>query len=160
MNLRHILYAMSINRRMQPGERPDKMIIAPLLTDEAYGLTMREYLAGRGSAAYLLGAGVSLYVVWVAATLVGVLFGSSLPDPEKIGLEFIFPLTFLALLLPLLRSRVAVIVAIVAATTALAVGQYASGGVTFLSAAITAAALGAALDRNTTSETGEVDSQL
>jgi len=152
LNLRHILYALSINRRMRPGERPGKAIVAPLLTDEAYGLTMREYLAGRGSMAYLLGAGISLYVVWAASTMGGVLFGSLLPDPEKLGLEFIFPLSFLALLLPLLRSRVAVVVAIVAAGTALAVGPYADGGVTFLIAAVTAAALGAALDRNTTQE--------
>src|SRR5690349_7463689 len=27
LNLRHILYALSINRRMQPGERPNRMVI-------------------------------------------------------------------------------------------------------------------------------------
>jgi 4-azaleucine resistance transporter AzlC len=147
LNMRHILYALSLNRWLRADERPGRSALAPLLTDEAYGLTMREYLAGRGSAAYLLGAGVSLYLMWVTATLTGVLFGSLLPDPERIGMEFIFPLSFLALLLPLLRSRVAVIVAIVAAATALAVEPYASSGVTFLSAAISGAALGALLNR-------------
>ena len=147
LNLRHILYALSLNRRFDPDERPGRGIIAPLLTDEAYGLTMREYLRGKGSAAYLLGVGISLYAIWATSTLIGVLFGSLLPDPGRIGLEFIFPLSFLALLLPLLRSRIAVVVAIVAAVTALAVGPYTGSGVTFLCAAIGGAACGAALDR-------------
>jgi 4-azaleucine resistance transporter AzlC len=155
LNLRHILYALSLNRRFEPDERPRRGIVGPLVTDEAYGLTMREYLAGRGSAAYLFGVGISLYVVWSGATLTGVLFGSLLPDPDRIGLEFIFPLSFLALLLPLIRSRIALVVAVIAAITALAVGPYASSGVTFLTAAIVGSSCGAFLERGDTSQTSE-----
>jgi predicted branched-subunit amino acid permease len=75
-----------------------------------------------------------------------VLFGSLLPDPEGIGLSFIFPLMFLALLLPLIRSWRAVVVALVSAVVMLGMLEVTSSGLAFLTAAVTASVLGAGLD--------------
>ena len=149
LNLRHILYGLSLAPRLHPDERPAKPIQAAFLTDESYGIAMREYLAGRGSAAFLFGAGLSLYLDFAIATLAGVLFGALLPDPEGIGLDFIFPLSFLALLLPLLRSWRLVAVAVISGVLVLLVAPYTSSGVTFLLAAVTAAACGGLLDGRT-----------
>lgn len=146
LNLRHILYGFSIDRALSREERRARPLLAFLLTDEMYGLWMRERLAGRGSLAFALGVGVSLYVDWNLSTAAGAAFGALLPDPERIGLDFIFPLSFLALLLPLLRSRIAVVVAAVAGAIVLFVAPFASSGVSFLAAAIGAAAAGALLD--------------
>lgn len=146
LNLRHVLYGLSLTPRLRPGERPGKALQAAFLVDESYGIAMREYLAGRGSAAFLFGAGLSLYLEFALATLAGVLFGALLPDPEGIGLDFIFPLSFLALLLPLLGSWHMVVVAAISGVLVLLVAPFASGGVTFLVAAVTAAACGALLD--------------
>jgi 4-azaleucine resistance transporter AzlC len=147
LGLRHILYGLSLIPRLRVRERPSKPLLAFFITDENYGLAMREYLAGRGSAAFLFGGGFSLYVAFASATLTGVLFGSLLPDPQGIGLDFIFPLTFLALLLPLMRGRRMVAVATISGVLVLIAAPYTSGGVTFLIATVTAAAAGALLDR-------------
>lgn len=152
LNLRHILYALSINQRLRPDERRLKPVIAFFLTDESYGITTREYLAGRGSAAFFLGGGLSLYLGFAVATLAAVLFGHLLPDPEGLGMEFIFPLMFIVLLLPLLRSRVQVLVAAISATTVLLAAPYTSGGVTFLVAAVSAATIGAIIDNRSRQE--------
>lgn len=147
LNLRHVLYGLSLNGKLDVDERPSRPLLAFLLTDEWYGVTIREYLAGRGGAAYLFGAGLSLYASFGLATLGGSLFGSFLPDPERSGLSFIFPLSFLALLLPLLRSHRAILVAAISAGMMLVASQFANSGVAFLIAAVTAATLGAVLDR-------------
>mgnify|MGYP002779599329 CR=1 FL=1 len=148
LNLRHVLYGLSLNTILDSDERPSRPLLAFLLTDESYGVTIREHLAGRGGAAYLFGTGLSLYASFGLATLGGLLFGSFLPDPERSGLSFIFPLSFLALLLPLLRSHRAILIAAISAGTMLIASQFANSGVAFLIAAITAATIGAILDRD------------
>lgn len=146
LNLRHILYGLSIDRTLAREERRARPLLAFLLTDELYGLWTRERLEGRGSLAYALGIGINLYLVWNLSTAAGALFGTLLPDPERIGLDFIFPLSFLALLLPLLRSRVALVVAATAGALVVLAAPFFSSGVSFLIAAIGAAAAGALLE--------------
>jgi 4-azaleucine resistance transporter AzlC len=149
LNLRHILYGLSADRQIEPDERPRRSVLAFFLTDESYGITTREWKAGRGSAAFMFGTGLSLYSAFALATLAGILFGSLLPDVERSGINFIFPLSFLALLLPLLRTRRQLAVAAIAATFALTAGQFLSGGLTILLATIAAALAGMLLDSRT-----------
>lgn len=149
LNVRHVLYGLSYRRLAGNQEGPPKPLLAFLLTDEAYGVTVKAFLDGYGSPMFLLGAGLSLYVVFNVATLAGALLGSLLPDPSRSGLNFVFPLTFLALLLPLLRSRRQVLVAVVSGALALGLSHITPAGVTVLGAAVTAAALGTVLDLRT-----------
>jgi 4-azaleucine resistance transporter AzlC len=146
LNLRHVLYGLSLARHLGPRTRPPCPLLAFFVTDESYGVAIREYLAGRGGDAYLFGASLSLYGVFAAATLAGALLGARLPDLTGLGLDFVFPLTFLALLLPLLRSRTHWLVAALSALFALALGRVAGGGVAILCSTLAAAGLGAALD--------------
>jgi hypothetical protein len=104
---------------------------------------------GHGRAPFLLGAGLSLFVVWNAATLLGAVFAHRVPDPAAIGLDLVFPLAFLALLLPLLTGRVAVLVALVAGGLAWALAPVTGFGVAVLVAGVGGSTLGAALTRGT-----------
>mgnify|MGYP001166025827 FL=1 len=98
LNLRHLLYGMVLRRMMGEDDRPRPELAGSLVTDEGFGLRIQHARAGGGIAAFMLGSGLSLYLIWNLATLDGLLFGSALPDPERIGLAFIFPLTFIALM--------------------------------------------------------------
>ena len=147
LNLRHVLYGLSLGTWLGPRTRPPRPVLAFFLVDESYGLAIRALLAGRGGAAFLVGAGLTLYVAFALATLAGSLLGSVLPDPAALGLDLVFHLTFLALLLPLLRTRLDLAVAAVAGLAALALVRVVDGGVAILLAITGAAALGAALDR-------------
>jgi 4-azaleucine resistance transporter AzlC len=147
LNLRHVLYGLSLGRQLGQRTRPPLPLLAFTLTDEAYGVTIRDGLDGGGGPGFFLGASLSLYVVYNLATLAGVLLGQFLPDPQRLGLDFIFPLTFLALLLPLLRNWRQGVVAASSAVAALLLSRVTAGGVTILLAAISAAGLGVALDR-------------
>jgi 4-azaleucine resistance transporter AzlC len=147
LNLRHLLYAVSLSRYLGPHIRPPRWLLAFFLTDESFGLAIHAFLQGRGSAGFLFGASLSLYVAFAGATLAGSLLGGHIPAPERIGLDFIFPLSFLALLLPLLRGGRPVAVALLAVTLALLLGRILDGGATVLLATIVAATFGALIDR-------------
>ena len=149
LNVRHVLYGLSYSRLARRMSGPPRGLLAFLLTDEAYGVTVRAFLDGRGSPTFLFGAGFSLYFCFNVATLVGALLGSMLPNPNTSGLDFIFPLTFLALLLPLLNSRRQVLVAAVSGGFAFGLSQVSPAGVTVIGAAMVASALGLALDART-----------
>ena len=147
LNLRHVLYGLSLNVHLPACTRPPRPVLAATMTDESYGLAIRSYRDGRGSDGFFFGASVSLLVSFTTATLVGAVLGSHLPDPGRLGLEVVFPLSFLALLLPLLRSRIDLTVVAVAGVFALVAGEFMSGGGVVLLTTICGAAIGTVLDR-------------
>ena len=52
----------------------------------------------------LLGASAIAYCTWISGTVVGVIWGDALGDPDKLGLDAIFPAFFFGLLLNELRA--------------------------------------------------------
>lgn len=108
LNLHQMLFGFSIGNVLQlgPGQR---LLAAYFLNDGPYGVAMAQ---ASPSLAFLLGAELSIFVVWNAATLLGVLMGAWLPDLAALGLDLMMPLLFLALLLPQLRSPPALLTAI------------------------------------------------
>jgi 4-azaleucine resistance transporter AzlC len=87
---------------------------------------------------YLFGLTAVQYVAWVLGTVVGVLWGSLLGDPERLGLDAVYPAFFLALLFEELRSRRARGVAAAGALIALVLVPIAPPGVPVLVAALAA----------------------
>jgi predicted branched-subunit amino acid permease len=151
LNLRHVLCGLSLSAHLPARTRPPRPILAAGLTDESYGLTIRAYLSGRGSDGFLFGANPSLLLGFTTATAIGAVFGSHLQHPERLGLDVVFPLSFLALLLPLVRTRLDLTVALVAGGLALVMSRSFGGGVVVLTGTIAGAALGTALGRRSKS---------
>ncbi len=138
INLRHMLYGLNLGRRMQLTP-PQRVLAAHLLTDEAFGVSA----TGRIAPAYVIGAGMSVFVIWNAFTFIGYFLGAGVADPVALGLDFVFPLAFVALLVPLLVGRNEIIVAVVSGAVALLLSRFAVGGVTILVTAVTGSLLGA-----------------
>lgn len=147
LNLRHVLYGFSLSRWFPERTSPGKPILAFFLTDEAYGLTTRRYLQGRGSVSFYAGVCASLYLIYVSSTFAGVVAGGLIPDPERLGLEFVFALTFVALLVPLVRTRRDLRVAAIAVAATVLLSQMVATGLVVLLATAIAATAGALLDR-------------
>ena len=82
----------------------------------------------------MVGAGVVLYPTWVGSTVLGVLAGDLIGDPTRLGLDAAFPALFLALLVPMLRSRTAVAAAFLGGAIALALIPIAAPGVPIIAA--------------------------
>lgn len=119
LNLRHLLYGMTLATTLPRPRRVPTWLVAPIVTDESFGVTIRAMRAGRGSDRFLLGASASLYACWVPCTILGALLSSRIPNTDHLHLDVIFPLSFLAILLPLIRGRDDLAVALGGAALAL-----------------------------------------
>jgi predicted branched-subunit amino acid permease len=150
LNVRHALYGMTIGPRL-PLRGLRRIVGAYLLTDEAFGV----YAAQEDrSFPFLLGVEVSLFVSWNLATLGGAVVGGSIPDPAQYGIDLVFPLAFLALLVPMLRVRVELLVAVAAGLLAWGISRVSTGGLPILIPGVACSLLGAWLTRGE-SETPE-----
>jgi 4-azaleucine resistance transporter AzlC len=125
VNLRHMLYSASVAPYVRHLSRVWKYVLAFLLTDEAYAVSITYYERGNPADVrqtqrhwYFFGAGITLWVSWQISTMVGIFVGAQVPDSW--ALDFTLALTFIALVIPVLRDRPAVLAALTAGIVALA----------------------------------------
>jgi 4-azaleucine resistance transporter AzlC len=122
VNLRHMLYSASLAPHLKDLRMGWKVLLSYLLTDEAYAVVVRRYEGqARGANAhwFFLGAGLALWTTWQVSTAAGILLGASLPSSWP--LDFALPLTFIAIVVPALRDRAALVAALSAGVVALLV---------------------------------------
>lgn len=115
VNLRHLLYSATMSPHWRHLTRPWKWLLAYLLTDEAFAVASRRYQQpdnGPNKHWYYLGAALTLWTSWQLVTILGVVVGGEVP--ASWGLDFTVALTFIGILLPVLRD-LAVLAAAVAA---------------------------------------------
>jgi 4-azaleucine resistance transporter AzlC len=116
------------------GSRLRRLLESQLIVDESWALSARP--DGTFDRRVLLGAGLTLYVTWVLGTALGVLGGSFLGDPERLGLDAAFPALFLALLAGQLGSRRAVAAALAGGGIALVLLPFTPPGVPIIAAVL------------------------
>lgn len=115
VNLRHLLYSASVAPHLQSLSRGWQLILAYLLTDEAYVVAITQFVKESSAIAkgwFLAGAGLALWATWQLSTAAGVFLGQQLPP--SIPLDFALSLTFIAIVVPLLRDRAGIMAAVVA----------------------------------------------
>ena len=120
VNLRHMLYSASMGPHLKDLPLRWKAMLSYLLTDEAYAVVIASYQRlgpRRWAHWYFLGAGLALWTTWQCSTAAGLLLGTSLPSSWP--LDFALPLTFIAIVVPALRDRPALLAAVAAGVVAL-----------------------------------------
>ena len=113
VNSRHLLYGAVLSEHMSDFKLIWKIIISYFLVDQAFAVS-NTYLKknnDKDRAFHVFGAGATCWVVWQTTTVIGILLGSIIP--EKLGLSFAVPLTFIALLVGDFRKFKNIIVIIV-----------------------------------------------
>ncbi len=105
VSTRHLLYGAVVAQYLSKLSLMWKIFLSYLLTDQAFAVS-QEFFKKNSNDVYkhyhLLGAGLTLWIVWQLTTVIGILLGSIVP--EELGLSFTIPLTFLALLINYLRK--------------------------------------------------------
>lgn len=121
VNLRHMLYSASLAPYLASLSTRWKALLSYLLTDEAYAPSIIQY-EREGvhpfSHWFLFGAGLSLWIDWQFSTALGIFLGAAIP--ESWSLDFALPLTFIAMVVPVLKSRPAIAAALSAGIVSLA----------------------------------------
>ena len=121
INLRMLMYSASLAPHLGHVPLYWKAPTAYLLTDQAYAVSITEFMHGRLEGPphwFYLGAALPLWVVWLFATALGVWLGAAVPPEWQVG--FALPLVFLVLLVPVIRDRPSAIAAITGGGIALA----------------------------------------
>ena len=135
LNARYLPIGVSVAPFLTGGPLR-RFLHAQLVVDESWAIAASG--EGRFDPHRLIGAGVVLWLAWVAGTIVGVLGGEALGDPATLGLDAAFPALFLALLAPQLNGRRPVVAALVGAAIALALVPFTPAGVPIIAAAAAA----------------------
>lgn len=156
LNVRHVLYGLSLGRRIALSRR-ERPVAAYFLTDEAFGVVAA---SGERTFAFLLGAELSLFAVWNLATFGGAIAGSAIADPAELGIDLVFPLAFLALLVPLVRTRVELLVAVASGAIAYVAGRGLPGGLPILLAGVVGSLVGAALTRGRPDDEPDIEAAV
>ena len=118
VNSRHLLYGAILSEHMSDFKMTWKIIISYFLVDQAFAVT-NSYLkksTDKNKAFHSFGAGATCWIIWQTTTIIGIFLGSIIP--EKLGLSFAVPLTFLALIVDDLRKFTNIIVIIISGSIA------------------------------------------
>ena len=94
-----------------------------------------------------MGIELSLFTMWNLATFGDSSSARRFPIPAELGVDLIFPLAFVALLVPLVRTRVELLVAVGSGALAYGLQQSLPGGLPILVTGIAGSLLGAFLTR-------------
>jgi 4-azaleucine resistance transporter AzlC len=118
LNARHLLYSASLAPRLRHVSFPQRAAMAHVLTDEAFALAATHFhrLGRVDVPGYWIGAVLGVFIPWNLATLGGVLLGGAIPDPNRLGLDVVFPAAMAGLAVGLCAGRREVVAAVSGAT--------------------------------------------
>ncbi|HET7731911.1 MAG TPA: AzlC family ABC transporter permease [Usitatibacter sp.] len=121
VSLRLLMYSAALAPHIAHLDRRWRLLIAYMMTDQSFAMTVRRYSEPgerRHRHWHFMGSATTLYVTWQVAVVAGVLAGAGVP--ASWSLDFVVVLTFIALLVPVVRTRADVAAALVAGVVALA----------------------------------------
>lgn len=147
INLRFVMYSAALAPSFSQYPASWRLPLAYLMTDQASGVSLLHYESERDPLArrwYYLGAAIPLFVAWMIATWLGILFGASIPASWELG--FAVPLTFICLLVPSIRDRARLVAAIVGGVVSL-LARDAPNSTGLLVGAVAGVVAGMAVDR-------------
>ena len=118
VNSRHLLYGAVVSEHLSDLKMIWKILISYFLVDQAFARSNEYFKKNSNNNKYfhLVGGGITCWVIWQTTTFLGIVLGSFIP--EKLGLSFAVPLTFLALLVNDFRKLINVIVIIISGIVA------------------------------------------
>lgn len=119
INLRFSMYSATLAPYLQDEPLYRKAPFAYILSDQAFGVTMSHFAneIPANPAWYYYGTAAAIWLTWIISAIAGALLGTLVP--ASWGLDFAFPLSFLALMFAALKDRPAVIAALVGGLTAI-----------------------------------------
>jgi predicted branched-subunit amino acid permease len=148
VSLRLLMYSAALAPHVAHLSMRWRLLVSYLMTDQSFAMTVRRYGEPgdrRHKHWFFMGASATLFVTWQLAVVVGVLAGAAVPTTWS--LDFIVVLTFIALLVPVIRTRADFAASLVAAVVALTAAGL-PYRLSLIVGSIAGIAVGLVLDRN------------
>jgi 4-azaleucine resistance transporter AzlC len=133
LNQRFIPMGIAVAPWMSQGSL-GRALRGQALVDASWALANRG--GGRFDTEFLVGSTLVQYPAWVLGTVLGVIVGASIGNPDTLGLDAIFPAFFLGLLINEIRRPGAPVVCALGAVIALVLTPLTPAGVPIIAAAL------------------------
>jgi 4-azaleucine resistance transporter AzlC len=155
LNARHLLYSASLSPWLRDVPRPRRAVMAHLLTDEAFALTIAHFrrLGRADERGFWIAAVGATFIPWNLATLAGVLVGGSIPDPNRFGVDVIFPAAMIGLAVGLITGRRELVAAIAGAGVGVVAALLVSPAVGIVAGGVLGPAIGLLVPARVAKET-------
>ncbi|NIC07965.1 AzlC family ABC transporter permease [Billgrantia bachuensis] len=98
INARHLLMGAAIQpwlAHLPPRQRYASLVV---MSDSNWAMAAADHQRGETNVGMLVGGGIALWLTWLAGTLLGVIFGSGIEEPQRFGLDVIMGCFLLAML--------------------------------------------------------------
>lgn len=121
VNLRHALYSATLAPYVKHLPQRWLLPLAYMLTDESFVVASTHYTEPGDLTHkhwYYLASNVTLFVCWQIFTWLGIFAGSHIPDPTRFGLDFAMSVTFIGMMVPLIKTRPVLAAVVVASIVA------------------------------------------
>jgi predicted branched-subunit amino acid permease len=117
LNARHVLYSAALAPWFRGRRLLERAVAAQLLTDEAFALSIAHFQRiGRFDGfGYWYAAIATTLIPWNIATFAGVMIGDAIVEPNRFGIDVIFPAAMAGLAVGLLAGRREVVAALAGA---------------------------------------------
>ncbi|WP_240544718.1 AzlC family ABC transporter permease [Paracoccus sp. AK26] len=130
VNLRMAMYSASLVPWLRHASGGQKAWVAYALVDQSYALSIQEYEADPAMSlpqrlAFFAGVATVVCLPWMICSWIGATVGQAIPD--GIALDFAMPITFLAMIAPMLRTPAHLAACFVAIAAALLLAGLPSG---------------------------------
>lgn len=154
INLRMAMYSAALAPHFATVALWRRGLMAYLLVDHSYAASALEFerrpaMTTPDKVSYFTGAAMPMFLPWLVASWAGAELGRAIPP--GLGLDFAVPITFLAMLAPMLRSRahwvaagVSVVVAVALWWVPYGLGLLVAAGAAMVAGAMTEARAGRA----------------
>ncbi len=144
LNARHLLYSAALRPWLRDVPLGRRAIMAHLLTDEAFALTIAHYrrIGRTDERGFWIAAIGSTFIPWNLASLAGVVLGGQIVDPARFGIDIIFPAAMVGLAAGMLTGRREVVAAIVGAGVGVVAGLLTSPAVGIVAGGVIGPAAG------------------
>lgn len=129
LNARHLPYGLSAPEVFGRGWR--RALGIHVLNDESVAFAQAPGEPDRRRAAYWA-CGIGVALCWPLGAALGAVLGSLVPDTHALGLDAVFPVILLALILPALADRTTLRPVLIGAVIAVAVAPFVPAGVPIL----------------------------
>lgn len=136
INSRFLPMSTSIAPRLRQLRLFERIAYATQMTDASFAIHTVRLINAPPRRLEMFTTHIVSHAAWMAGSVVGVVVGRSAIDFERVGVDFAIPAMFLALLLPMVRKRAELAVAVLAGGSAVGFNLAGFGNWTTLTATV------------------------
>lgn len=158
LNARHLLYSAALAPWLRHVPFWRRAVMAHVLTDEAFALTIAHFQrVGRtDERGFWIAAIASTFIPWNLATFAGSVLGGQIPDPNRFGIDIIFPAAMIGLAVGLITGRREVVAAMAGASVAVVAALLTSPSIGIVTGGLVGPAVGLLVPARIARETAPI----